>query len=253
MERKMIEYNDFRTLTGFTLAEATEKLKEVLPPEAYKPVPTATYLTDIDPSYLTEYLTTVFGACGVGWTFSWSDDTVALTAEERKSSKGREYTEHTALIPSLAFKYLYYNGEFWTWSEPIYANGGNSNEDQAYAVRGAITNALGAAASKLCWQLPVYQGKVNHKNAAQKQPKQPVVKKAAATVRNANGDKGEAITIEAPRTWPGFLATVTELTDIGEEGIKNVLKANGFNAYTVKDHDKMLKLFIPKPNAKEKV
>ena len=51
-------------------------------------------------------------------------------------------------------------------SEPITATGGNDNEVEAYAVRGALTNALGAAFAKLTWQLPVYKGQLSHRNAA---------------------------------------------------------------------------------------
>jgi len=51
-------------------------------------------------------------------------------------------------------------------SEPITATGGNDNEVESYAVRGALTNAIGAAFAKLTWQLPVYKGQLSQRNAA---------------------------------------------------------------------------------------
>ena len=56
--------NEWRTLTGLTLGEAIKELKAVLPPSAYKAVPGSQGLTDIDPSYLTEKATEIFGRGG---------------------------------------------------------------------------------------------------------------------------------------------------------------------------------------------
>ena len=41
-----------QTVTGFTLAQVVAEMQKPLPAAAYKPVPGATDLTDIDPAYL---------------------------------------------------------------------------------------------------------------------------------------------------------------------------------------------------------
>ena len=72
-------------------------------------------------------------------------------------------------------------------SEPITATGGNDNEVESYAVRGALTNAIGAAFAKLTWQLPVYKGQLSHRNAA-------------TFGENGNGKKPAGTTVKATAT-----------------------------------------------------
>lgn len=156
---------EWHTLTGLSLGEAVKQLKAVLPPSAYKAVPGSQGLTDIDPSYLTEKATEIFGPAGIGWFYQYDTKDLEIGVEQKVSSKGREYTEYGAnLLRFLLFVRFVVDGEIRT-SEPIPATGGNANEVRAYAIRGTLTNALGAAFAKLCWQLPVYQGLVSHQNA----------------------------------------------------------------------------------------
>jgi hypothetical protein len=54
-------------------------------------------------------------------------------------------------------------------SAPIFSSGEAENQKQGWAIRGAITNAINAAFSKLEWQMPVYKNEVTHKNAAKMQ------------------------------------------------------------------------------------
>jgi len=158
--------NEWHTLTGLTLGEAIKDLKAVLPPSAYKAVPGSQGLTDIDPSYLTEKATEIFGPVGIGWFYTYDQKDLEIHINEKTSSKGREYTEYEVnlLRFQLLFRYCDESGALRV-SDPIPTSGGNTNEVRGYAVRGALTNALGAAFAKLCWQLPIYQGIVDHTNA----------------------------------------------------------------------------------------
>lgn len=164
MTKNFLQENLF-TLSGMTLADAERELREVLPGRAYKAVPGASNLTDIDPSYLTMKMNEIFGMCGIGWRYWYDPETVNVRAEQRTSRNGREYTAYVANVGYLSLQVRYvFNGELH-WSEGIPSIGGSDNEVESYALRGALTNAIGSAASKLSWQLPVYQGFVDHTNA----------------------------------------------------------------------------------------
>ena len=130
-------------------------------------MPGATDLTDIDPAYLTEIATKVFGPIGLGWWYDFRPGDLVISAEARTAKSGREYTVFTVSLHKLSVQYRLLDGSGQTLvSEPITATGGNDNEVESYAVRGALTNAIGAAFAKLTWQLPVYKGQLSHRNAA---------------------------------------------------------------------------------------
>jgi len=158
---------NIHTLTGLTMAEAIAILDEELPADAYKPAPGPVDLTDIKPAWLTQYLNRVFGISGFGWWFTYAaeDLHVMVTSD----SKGRPVYE--AALDRLEFYYrLIVNGE-WIVAGPVLANGGSGNGEREYAVRGALTNALGAAASKLGWQLSVYQDRRGHSGKSRPAPR----------------------------------------------------------------------------------
>ena len=183
---------DWKTLTGLTLGQAITKLAEVLPPEAYKKVPGAADLTDIDPAYLTETVTRVFGPCGLGWAFNYAPEDLEVRYVERTTRKGDTYAVYEATLARLDLRYCCLDGEDRpTWSEPILANGGSDNEQKGFAVRGALTNAIGAAFAKLCWQILVYKGIVSHDNAA-------VVYKKQAEKRSEPAPESQIGTVAAP-------------------------------------------------------
>lgn len=172
-------FNEYTTLTGMTLGEAMNAMKAVLPPGAYKEARiTGTSLTDINPAFMTEAVTKIFGPAGIGWWYELTAPNV--TSEEKQSRQGRTYTEYTASFDTLALYYAYIDnvGEMKV-SRPILTNGSSDNEDPGFATRGAITNALGAAFAKLLWQIDVYKGQLDHNNAA-------------AKYKQANGIKDEA-------------------------------------------------------------
>lgn len=152
------KYSELRTLTGLTLDEALKRLQAKLEPAAYKQVEGGgAKFTDIKPAWLTEVLTQVFGICGIGWNY-WFDEP-EVTATAQKSSKGREYIDYDAQIKMghLIYVLTLPDGRLIE-SDPIRATGGSNNENQEYAIRGAVTNMLGMAASKLTWQLSIYKG-----------------------------------------------------------------------------------------------
>ena len=161
------DFTTAHTVTGFTLAQVVAEMQKPLPAAAYNPVPGATDLTDIDPAYLTETATKVFGPIGLGWWYDFRPGDLVISAEARTAKSGREYTVFTVSLHKLSVQYRLLDGSGQTLvSEPITATGGNDNEVESYAVRGALTNAIGAAFAKLTWQLPVYKGQLSHRNAA---------------------------------------------------------------------------------------
>lgn len=160
--------DEFRTITGITLTEALRGLVEILPPNAYKEVKgkSGKVLTDIDPSYFTQVMTQLFGLAGVGWYYNYYGEPKITSEVRTNAQKTREYTMYTCTIDHLDLMYRYIDSDGkMHWSEPVVGNGGTSNENIEWALKGALTNALGGAAKQLCWQLLVFQGKLDHTNA----------------------------------------------------------------------------------------
>lgn len=186
----------WRTLTGITLDEALKRLMEVLPGRAYKAVPGAAGLTDIDPSYLTQVVTDVFGACGVGWTFDFDPESVEVVEVTKINRNGDARQTYDALVKQLSvrFAYLDENNER-VMSLPIPSTGGSENDNRNYALRGAITNAIGASFSKILWQLPVYQGLIDHRNAEE------IYRKHMAA-REESGEPGQVETRQPKQPLP---------------------------------------------------
>lgn len=195
MEQQLFDFTTAKTVTGFTLEQVVAELQKPLPASAYKPVPGASDLTDIDPAYLTETATKVFGPAGFGWWYDFMPNDLTISAEVRTAKSGREYTVYTASLHKLIVRYrlLDASGQALI-SEPITATGGNDNEVESYAVRGALTNAIGAAFAKLTWQLPVYKGQLSHRNAATFGEKKPAAAKAATASPPATSAPAPATT-----------------------------------------------------------
>lgn len=189
------------TITGYTFPEALAKLKEVLPPEAYKEVGggSGKKFTDISPAYQTEVVTEVFGPAGIGWFWNYDSNDVSLFTVEKKNSN-RSWTDYVAHIKRFSFVYVYVDAEGNTrYSAEIISTGGSDNSDAEYALKGAITNALGGALAKLCWQIDVYKGKLDHNNAAEAYRKQQARKNGTTTpVSPVTTDNGKAQVKETP-------------------------------------------------------
>lgn len=159
--------NETTTLTGLTLAEAGVILDEELPASAYKPVPGGADLTDINPNHMRRVLNDVFGLCGYGWGYKYSPDHVHTHTDVRTKRNGDEYTVIVAVVKYLEFWYKLQNGEVLEICA-VPATGSSDNSNDAYALKGALTNAIGNAASNIGFQLSVYLGNRSHRTVGRK-------------------------------------------------------------------------------------
>ena len=163
----MDNIQSYKTLTGLTLEQVAQKLDAELPKDAYKPVPGVADLTDIDPNYMRKILNEVFGVCGFGWGYSYEPNDLVVEVEVRKTKTGGTRRVHVASLKRLRLWYKLGSGNT-THICDVYASGGSDNEVEAYAMSGAITNAIGKAVSNLGFQESVYLGKRNHRTVARK-------------------------------------------------------------------------------------
>jgi hypothetical protein len=157
---------EIHTIMGLSWQEVRNTMQAELPTGAYKQADKS-FLTDISPAYLTEILDKCFGPCGYGW---WLDvpepPSVQLSSRYRKD--GSEVWEASVDRAWLRYR-LVVNGEEIVAAIPT--SGGNVNDDRGYAVKGAMTKAIGSAASKLLWQLAVYKGELTHRGDKRKKSK----------------------------------------------------------------------------------
>ena len=160
-----------KTLTGVALSDLPALLDEELPQGAYKDIPGASYLTDIDPAFMRDKFNELFGLSGFGWGYAYSSESVSLSKEDvvRKRGQPNQYTEeiYFAQLLELTFWYKLVEDEKISRHE-IPATGASDNKVAAYALKGAITAALGNAASNIGWQKSVYMGKRSHKTVGKK-------------------------------------------------------------------------------------
>ncbi|GAP11859.1 hypothetical protein BECAL_03053 [Bellilinea caldifistulae] len=155
------------TLTGLTLDEAIQQLDQELPAGAYKAVPGAVDLTDIDPNWMRKTLNHVFGLCGYGWGYEYDPANLEYRYESRTNARGNEYGVWSAVLTHLKFWYRLQNDTASvTHVCSIHASGASENANIAYAMKGAITNALGNAVSNIGFQESVYLGLRSHKDFA---------------------------------------------------------------------------------------
>ncbi len=192
----MDNIQSYTTLTGLTLDQVAQKLDTELPKDAYKPVPGAADLTDIDPNYMRKVLNEVFGLCGIGWGSSYEPGDLVVTVEVRKTKTGGDRRVHVASLKRLRFWYKLLSAHV-THICDVYASGGSDNEVEAYAMSGAITNAIGKAASNLGFQESVYLGKRNHHTVA---------KKAASQSKATSTPKLQAKSTSTPKPAPKEVA-----------------------------------------------
>ena len=188
---------NFKTLTGLTLAEVARKLDEELPPDAYTRIPGAVDLTDIDPGYMRQVLNAVFGLCGYGWSYEYHPADLELTFGEKNV---------LALIKQMTVWYVLIGEDGQERRNLVVASGASENSTPAYAMKGALTNAIGNAVSNLGFQESVYLGHRSHatvgrgtdarKNGASKTtPPKPTNGPAPAPAKptkNGNGANADA-------------------------------------------------------------
>ena len=159
-----MDIKNHKTLTGMALDSVAAKLDAELPKDAYKAVPGAADLTDIDPNYMRKILNEVFGLCGIGWGYKYDSADMHTEIEERKRSSGQGTRRvYVATLRRLTFWYKLSAADDSVVTCEIDASGGSDNDVEAYAMKGAITNALGHASSNLGFQESVYLGKRSHK------------------------------------------------------------------------------------------
>jgi len=151
------------TLTGLTLEEAIQQLDQELPAGAYKALPGAVDLTDIDPNWMRKTLNHIFGLCGLGWGYEYDPANLEYRYESRTNARGNEYGVYVAVLTHLRFWYKLVDGNT-QYNCSVHATGASENANIAYAMKGAITNALGNAVSNIGFQESVYLGLRSHKD-----------------------------------------------------------------------------------------
>ena len=159
--------SESRTLTGLTIAQVREKLDAVLPAEAYTKVGgTKLDLTDIDPNWMRRAYNGIFGVCGRGWgtTFDTSD----LIRE--KEGNG---STPTVIVKKMVLWYVLTDGSGKEIRCEVPATGSNTSQQGniGFAMKGALTNAMGNAASQMGWQESVYLGYRSHNAPKASAPK----------------------------------------------------------------------------------
>jgi len=184
-----MDIKDFQTLTGLTLDEVAARLDAELPGNAYTSVPGGADLTDIDPGYMRKTLNEVFGVCGVGWGYKFASADLHTEIENRPRSSGGTRRVYVATLLRLTFWYRLVTGNGNDTAinglHEIDASGGSENDIESYALKGAITNALGHAASNLGWQQSVYLGLRSHKTVGGRKPAAKSAKPASAPAKPA--------------------------------------------------------------------
>ena len=167
------DLNRLLTLTGLTLEALLILLDKELPASAYKGVPGPVRLTDVCPNQMRLVLTEAFGPCGLGWGYVYDPSTVIL----RDGGKGVD-----AVVTGFAFWYRLTDGE-QVYTCMIPATGGSDNRSAAYALKGALTNALGNAVSNIGFQISVYLGQRSHETVGAK--RQAAVRAVATAAKPA--------------------------------------------------------------------
>jgi hypothetical protein len=201
-----MDINQIKTLAGLTLAEASARLDEQLPAEAYSAVPGGADLTDIDPNWMREVLNSIFGICGFGWGYEYDPANMQIGVEQRKTQNGSR-TVSTAFLKHLRFWYKVVDAGGQTQTCSVDASGASENSSAAYAMKGAITNALGNAASNIGFQKSVYLGHRSHKTVRSAKPapaaapatSSPKGKPASAT---ANPAPAKPVATSSPKGKP---------------------------------------------------
>lgn len=171
----MYESEMLTTFTGKTFKEAIALLKDKLPPDAYSKVEgTAADLTDINPGYMIEKVTEAFGPAGIGWRYEWPPEALELRPDAMGTKDG-----WTCVIRRFELRLMMSSQGVegidagTGWSEPILSTGASLNLRPEHALKGAVTNALSGAFSRLCWQVDVFKGLVSHRDPKPAKPAKP--------------------------------------------------------------------------------
>jgi hypothetical protein len=227
-----------RTLTGIPLKEAILKLDEELPREAYAPLSGERDLTDINPNYMRKVLNETFGLCGLGWGYSYQAQDLDIQMD-KGTIPGAERSWALATLSHLEFWYLLRDGQ-GSMRCVIHASGGSENSTASYAMKGAITNAIGNAVSNIGFQESVYLGKRSHHTVGTGRP-------AAPPAREEPGE-AEKITSRAPSEWGSFTVNTAgalkhqgkQLSELSQAALEHYanLDGRGLNLESLETKDR---------------
>ena len=208
-----MDIKNHKTLTGMLLESVAARLDAELPKDAYKAVPGAADLTDIDPNYMRKILNEVFGLCGIGWGYKYDSADMHTEIEERKRSSGQGTRRvYVATLRRLTFWYKLSAADDSVVTCEIDASGGSDNDVEAYAMKGAITNALGHASSNLGFQESVYLGKRSHKTVG----KATASTKVAVPAASKPAPKVAKPIVVAPATVPTGIDPAGFVIQVGQ-------------------------------------
>jgi hypothetical protein len=128
-------------------------------PKAYKPMPGAANLIEINTGFMLERITQVFGLKGVGWDFRFTPENMEILRKEDDPwvTARLKYAE-------LVIHLVDEQGEDIPIQIPT---SGASTNELRFAEEGARTSALGCALKGLCFQLSVYKGELELSQVAQ--------------------------------------------------------------------------------------
>lgn len=158
-------------------------LDQPFDPEAYKCIPGADFLTDIDLAYMKKCLNDVFGICGLGWGYAYNPGDMLIEAGSRTDGTGAFLKAGT-----VWFKLVADDDQEHTIT--IQASGGSENNRVEFALKGALTNMISNAVSQIGFQESVYMGKRSHfteNGSARKPPEDAVAHPASFLIPKGAG------------------------------------------------------------------
>lgn len=149
---------DFKTLRGVPAGVMFNALSQLLPKTAYKAAGVS-YLTDINTGFMTRMLESIFGPAGLGWKFEYDTDDLQVTVGEKNRIN--------AVLKKGTFTYFLVGPDGIKYDYSVTSAGSSDNNEDGYAIAGAITATLGQCISRMGWQNPVYCGMASHTNIEQ--------------------------------------------------------------------------------------
>lgn len=149
---------DYKTLRGVPAGVMFNALSQLLPKTAYKAAGVS-YLTDINTGFMTRMLESIFGPAGLGWKFEYDTDDLQVTVGEKNRIN--------AVLKKGTFTYFLVGPDGIKYDYSVTSAGSSDNNEDGYAIAGAITATLGQCISRMGWQNPVYCGMASHTNIEQ--------------------------------------------------------------------------------------
>lgn len=153
-----------KTLNGYLVRDLPTILDQPLPPQAYKALPGAAGLTDIDAGWQRRAFNKIFGVYGIGWGFDFQKADIDLRHEEIQTKNGSKIAPFARVYGQFWFAFTDDDGQVRRASFPVTGANSNQTGNEGYTLKGAITNAIGFGASMIGWQESVYLGARSHSN-----------------------------------------------------------------------------------------